>query len=140
MHMKTNAVLSLALLASMSPAAYAQYITAGTLYVDLRATNTTAGSSVWRNEASGFGADMNFTNFGVPVLFGDVNNTAVPGVFFGGAAAYTGPRTVPDLDGASDRSIEVWALNPAVGDDECVCARVEFSGRCHVSLASAGFG
>jgi len=73
---------------------------------------------VWLNQAAGFGADMNFTNFGAPALVADVANTAIPGVFFNGSSAYVGPRTAPDLDGASDRSIEVWVFNPAVADEE----------------------
>src|SRR6188508_363887 len=74
--MKTSRFLPASIiLAVLAPAAaQAQYITAGTLYVDLRATNATAGSSVWLNEASAFGAGGNFTNFGAPVLVSDVNN------------------------------------------------------------------
>src|SRR4026208_1652649 len=106
--MKTSRFLPASIvLAVLAPAAaQAQYISAGTLYVDLRATNATAGTANWQNEASGFGfgAGNNFTNFGTPVLSNDVNNTAIPGVFFGGAAAYVGPRAVPDLDGPNDHT------------------------------------
>ena len=122
--MKTSRFLpaSIALAVLGPAAAHAQFSTAGTLYVDLRATNVTAGTSNWLNEASGFGAGMNFTNFGAPVLVSDVNNTAIPGVFFGGAAAYVGPRSVPDLDGPNEHTVEVWALNPVIGDDETLVA------------------
>src|SRR6188508_3199674 len=86
--MKTSRFLPASIvLAVLAPAAaQAQYITAGTLYVDLRATNMTAGTTNWVNEAAGFGAGAHFTNFGVPTLVTNVNNTAIPGVFFGGAA------------------------------------------------------
>src|SRR5262249_28680727 len=42
------------------------------------------------------------------------------GVLFGGITndAYLGPNSVPDIDGGSDRSIEVWAYNPTVVDEE----------------------
>src|SRR3954466_13854477 len=140
--MKTSQFLPISIvLAVLGPAAAnAQYVTAGTLYVDLRATNSTGGGPVWLNEASGFGAGMNFTNFGAPVLVSDVNNTAVPGVFFNGAAAYTGPRTVPDLDGASDRTIEVWVLNPAVTDEETLVSWSHRGGNPDGSNLSFNYG
>lgn len=140
--MKTSQFLPASIiLAVLGPAAAnAQFITAGTLYVDLRATNASAGSAVWLNEASGFGAGMNFTNFGVPSLVSDVNNTAIPAVFFNGSAAYTGPRTVPDLDGGSDRTIEVWALNPAVADEETLVSWSHRGGNPDGSNLSFNFG
>src|SRR5688572_18378766 len=105
--MKTSRFLPASIvLAVLAPAAaQAQYITAGTLYVDLRATNVTAGTTNWLNEASGFGAGGNFTNFGTPTFVADVNNTAIPGIFFNGSAAYVGPRSVPDLDGPNDHTV-----------------------------------
>ena len=56
--MKTSQFLPISIvLAVLGPAAAnAQYVTAGTLYVDLRATNSSAGGAVWLNEAGGFGA------------------------------------------------------------------------------------
>ena len=80
--MKTSRFLPASIvLAVLAPAAaQAQYISAGTLYVDLRATNVTAGTTNWLNEASGFGAGGNFTNYGTPTFVADVNNTAIPGV------------------------------------------------------------
>ena len=140
--MKTSQFLPISIvLAVLGPAAAnAQYVTAGTLYVDLRATNSSAGGAVWLNEAGGFGAGVNFTNVGAPTLVSDVNNTAVPGVFFNGAAAYTGPRTVPDLDGASDRTIEVWALNPAIADEETLVSWAHRGGNPDGSNLSFNYG
>src|SRR5688572_10359505 len=140
MLMKTSHLLSFALLTSMSPAAYAQYIVSGTLYVDLRATNTSAGTATWLNEANGFGADMNFTNtLGVMSITNDVNGTSIPGVLFN-SSAYLGPRTVPDLEGASDRSIEVWVLNPAVGPEETLVAWGHRGGAPDGSNLSMNYG
>ena len=141
--MKTSRFLPASIvLAVLAPAAaQAQLITAGTLYVDLRATNSTAGSNVWLNAATGFGADMNFTNtVGAVAFSNDVANTAVPGVFFNGAAAYTGPRTVPDLEGASDRSVEVWAFNPVVGDEETLVSWSHRGGNPDGSNLSINYG
>jgi len=90
-------------------------LTAGTLYVDLRAVNAAPG--VWTN----LGSLGNFTAIGNPTLITNVAGTGatVPGVAFDGANdAYEGPNSVGDIDGTSDRSIEVWALNPSLEDEE----------------------
>jgi len=92
----------------------AQVQVAGTLYVDLRATHVSAGSATWTNQAA-FG---NFTESGNPTLDANVSGTGIPGVFFGGADAYQGANTPSDLDGANDRTIEVWAYNPALVAEE----------------------
>jgi len=87
--------------------------------VDLRAAN--AASGVWTN----FGSLGNFTPVGSPTLVTNVQGnvagtgTGIPGVAFDGASdAYEGPNSVSAFDGASDRSIEVWALNPSLEDEE----------------------
>lgn len=92
----------------------AQVQVAGTLYVDLRATHSSAGSATWTNQAS-LG---NFVESGNPTLDANVLGTGIPGVLFGGADAYQGPNTAPDLDGGDDRTIEVWAYNPALVAEE----------------------
>jgi len=93
----------------------AQVQVAGTLYVDLRATNASAGSATWANQ----GTLGNFTEVGAPLLNTNVVGSGVPGVSFNGTGdAYQGPNSVPDLDGASDRSIEVWAYNPSLPAEE----------------------
>jgi len=88
-------------------------LTNGPLYVDLRAVN--AASGVWAN----FGSLGNFMPVGNPTLIRNVAGetagfgTGIPGVAFDGANdAYQGPNSVSNIDGSSDRSIEVWALNP----------------------------
>ena len=103
------------------PAALA---TAGTLYVDLRATNA-AGSSLpvfntWTNFGSGVG---NFTKTGSPSFPGystNVAGTGIPGVLFNGTTAlYSSANTsIADITGHSDRSIEVWAYNPSLTNEE----------------------
>jgi carbonic anhydrase/acetyltransferase-like protein (isoleucine patch superfamily) len=86
---------------------------AGTLYVDLRPTNV--GASFWTNA----GTLANFTKVGAPAYTNNVAGTSVPGVWFDGvSAAYQGPKSVFDIDGSSDRSIEVWAYNPSLQDEE----------------------
>ena len=86
---------------------------AGTLYVDLRATN--AYQTVWTN----FGTLGNFSKIGAPVFTANVGGTGIPGVLFNGASdAYQGPNSVADIDGGSDRSIEVWTYNPSLVTEE----------------------
>jgi hypothetical protein len=86
----------------------------GTLYVDLRATNGIV-SSTWTN----LGTLGHFTAINGPTYSTNVSGTGVPGMSFNGTtAAFNGPNTVPDLDGASDRSIEVWAYNPSLAAEE----------------------
>ena len=92
-------------------------LTSGTLYVDLRATASSgAGTETWANN----GTLGNFVRTGTASLVTNVANTGVPGVLFNGTSdAYTSvSNTVADLEGRSDRSIEVWAYNPAVGSEE----------------------
>jgi hypothetical protein len=87
----------------------AQPITAGTLYVDLRATNY--ATNVWVNQ----GALGNFkSSTPSPSLQTNAVGTGLPGVQFQlgqlGLEYLVGPNTVPDIDESSDRSVEVWAL------------------------------
>jgi hypothetical protein len=86
---------------------------AGTLYVDLRPTNVFNGT--WTNA----GSLGNFSKIGTPTFTANVGGTTVPGVLFNGTSdAYAGPNSVADLEGDSDRSIEVWAYNPATATEE----------------------
>lgn len=83
---------------------------AGTLYVNVRASNAAAGSATWGN--SGTLAD--FTEIGNPVLAPDVGGSGIAGVQFDGTTtAYNGSTSVADIHAASDRTIEVWFYNPA---------------------------
>ncbi len=88
---------------------------AGTLHVDLRASDASAGTATWTNN----GTLGNFTRTGTASKVANVNGSNLPGVLFNGTAdAYTGPNSVADLHGASDRTIEVWAYNPSLTDEE----------------------
>jgi hypothetical protein len=100
-------------------AAQSNFVIAGTLYVDLRATNPSAGTAIWTNA----GVLGHFTRFGSPTLVQDVAGTGIPGVWFNGTSDYyRGPTSVPDLEGSSDRSVEVWVLNPTIADEETLVA------------------
>lgn len=96
-----------------------QYATAGALYVDLRATDLASGTSVWLNKGSLSG---NFTAYGNPTFIIDVLGTEIPAAYFSGTDAYVGPQPPADLTGGSDRSVEVWALNPSLATEETLVA------------------
>ena len=101
---------------TIRPGLPSQPFVAGTLYVDLRSTNSTAGSASWVNQGALGGV---FTAVGSPGLSNDVAGTKIPGVNFNGTSdAYQGPNSVPDLDGGSDRSVEVWTYNPSIVQEE----------------------
>ncbi|NWF86174.1 MAG: Ig-like domain-containing protein [Bryobacteraceae bacterium] len=95
-------------------------VVAGELFVDLLASDTSSGTGTWPNRAGtgDFFADGTST----PTYVANVLNTGVGGVQFDGAAAYVGPVTTAELTGASDRSIEVWVLNPAIAGEETLVA------------------
>ena len=110
-------LIACAILAQIGNHAFGATILGSPCYVDLRATNASAGSSTWLNEA-GF-AFGNFTRHGSPVLVENTAGSGVPGVYFDGqSACYVGPITVPALEGHSARSVAVWALNPDIGREE----------------------
>jgi mono/diheme cytochrome c family protein len=101
---------------SVTPRIPSQPFSAGTLYVDLRATNVSAGSSSWVNQGV---LGSTFVAVGAPALSNDVAGTKIPGVSFNGSTdAYQGPNSVSDIDGGGDRSIEVWAYNPSLVQEE----------------------
>lgn len=88
---------------------------AGTLYVNLHATNGSAGQATWGSS----GTLAGFTEVGNPVSTASVASTGIPGVLFDGSNdSYTGPQTIADIHGASDRTIEVWAYQPAASGTE----------------------
>jgi hypothetical protein len=93
-------------------------VVAGTLFVDLRAEDVKNGTATWPNRA-GTG---DFTASGAPAYVADVVGTGVAGVQFNAvtpaADAYEGPVTTADIQGAGDCSIEVWAYNPGIADEE----------------------
>jgi hypothetical protein len=101
---------------------------AGTLYVDLRAAHPSANTATWTN----LGTLGNFTRVGLPLLVNNVAGTGIPGVSFSGSGqAFAGPNSPADIDGSGDRSIEVWAFNPALAAEETMVswAHRGFDGR-----------
>lgn len=89
---------------------------AGELLVDLRASDSSAGTALWRNGGTLGG---NFARIGSPVLNTNVASTGFPGIQFSGSnQSFEGPATTADIDGFSDRSIEVWACNPSLSNEE----------------------
>lgn len=110
---------------------------AGTLYVDLRAADASAGAATWINN----GSIGDFTAVNSPTKLANVLGTGAPGVQFNGTSqAYGGPNTVADLDGASDRSIEAWVYNPAVADQEALVSWAYRGGSPDGSLMSLNYG
>ena len=92
---------------------------AGTLYVDLRASDESPGTAAWANRAG----KGDFSSVGTPVYESNVAGTGVAGVQFNGTTdAYLGPNTTSDLEGSHARSIEVWAYNPALASEETLVA------------------
>ena len=90
-------------------------VTAGTLYVDLRASGFSGGGTIWTNR----GTLGQFARYGNPAPAADVAGTGIPGVVFNGIGdAFTGPASVTDIDGAGSRSIEAWVFNPTVEVEE----------------------
>lgn len=97
---------------------------AGTLHVDLRAPDASGDPTVWQNRTGlgDFYAGYPTENPGTPAYVADVQGTGLPGVQFDGGFAYVGPLAPADITGISDRSIEVWAYNPALADEETLVA------------------
>ena len=135
-----NAFLVVAAVAALSHLplrAQSSLVVAGTLHVDLRATNGSAGAATWINA----GAIGNFTRNGSPGLTNDVAGTGIAGVYFNGTTDfYQGPVSVPDLEGASDRSVEVWALNPSIADEETLVSWSHRGGSPDGSNLSINYG
>jgi len=106
---------------------------AGTLYVDLRATNA-AGSlatfNIWTNFGSAAG---NFTKTGTPAYTTNVAGTGIPGVLFNGTTAlYSSTNTsLADITGASDRTLEVWVYNPSLATEETMVSLGDRGGSRH---------
>jgi hypothetical protein len=98
---------------------------AGSLVVDLRAADVATDASVWRNRAVPDGS-ADFYAVGTPTYLSNVEGTGIAGVRFNptlpATDAYEGPPAPAELTGSSDRSIEVWAFNPAIADEETLVA------------------
>ena len=91
---------------------------AGTLFVDLQAADAQADPFIWPNRAQ----TGDFVAAGAPTYVANVDGTGVAGVQFTGTDGYVGPATTEELTGQSDCSIEVWAYNPAIADEETLVA------------------
>lgn len=102
----------------------------GTLYVDLRATNAASGVSpytTWTNFGSTVG---NFTRSGAVIYSTNVAGTGIPGLLFNGTSTLyaSAVMSVADILGTSDRTIEVWAYNPALATEETMVSLGDRSG------------
>jgi hypothetical protein len=95
---------------------------AGTLVVDLQAADARADVNVWPNRAK----TGDFNAVGTPTYVADVNGTGIAGIQFNPVApatdAYEGPAAPAEITGGSDCSIEVWAYNPVIADEETLVA------------------
>lgn len=124
----TGALTDAELGAMQKPAALA---TAGTLYVDLRATNAASASLaaflVWTNFGTGLG---NFTKSGAVSYSTNVAGTGIPGLLFNGTSAfYSSTNTsLANLTGAGARTLEVWACNPSLAAEETMVSLGDRSG------------
>lgn len=98
---------------------------AGQLVVDLRASDVAQDTTIWPNRAFPDGS-ADFYAFGTPTYVANVEGTGIAGVRFNptlpATDAYEGPPAPAELTGSSDRSIEVWAFNPAIADEETLVA------------------
>jgi hypothetical protein len=88
-------------------------IPAETPLVDLRADDLPYGANVssWRNH----GALGDFTARGTPLVQDVAGRKAVT---FDGASWFDGPTSIPGIEGNDTRSIEVWAYNPSIANEE----------------------
>jgi hypothetical protein len=115
-------------------------VVAGTLFVDLRATDAALDPMTWPNrEGTG-----DFYGVGTPTYVADVAGSGVAGVQFNPVTpatdAYAGPVTTADLTGNDDCSIEVWAYNPVIADDETLVAWGHRGGNPDGSNMAFGYG
>jgi hypothetical protein len=92
--------------------AIAGMVVAGDLLVDLRAEDLAYGIATdWENHGSLAG----FTPVAGPIVE-DVGGRKA--VTFSGSNYFVGPKSIPAIEGAGTRSIEVWAYNPSFTDEE----------------------
>lgn len=86
--------------------------TSGILWVDLRASDPTAGSGTWHNR----GALGDFNVVGAPTVDNNTAGTGLSGVLFNGTAdAYESIANAhPDISFGSDLTVESWVFNPAL--------------------------
>ena len=94
----------------------AEIQTAGVLLVNLDARHPSAGTEEWINS----GTLSNFTRYGQPVLKNIDGCKAVS--FNGKNDACIGPPAIESIMGNCSRSIEVWAYNPNLQEEETMVA------------------
>ncbi len=90
--------------------------TAGTLYVDLRGTNSALDGTLWTN----LGALGDFTAVVPPIFRTNAAGTGLPACEFKGPNYLTGPLPGPDLEGSSDRSLEIWLFCQGVSTPSAI--------------------
>jgi carbonic anhydrase/acetyltransferase-like protein (isoleucine patch superfamily) len=93
----------------------------GNLYVDLRATNAANAALATLTTWTNFGTSVgDFTKIGAPTYATNVVGTGIPGILLDGTGARYGSSNtfLADITGASDRTLEVWAYNPALASEE----------------------
>lgn len=108
---------------------------AGALLVDLDAKDATAGKPSWKNKGTLGGA---FSQQGNPSVYTSGNTKAVK--FDGVSDAYIGPVSPVEIAGTSDRTIEVWALNPAITDEEAMVSWSDRTGYVVATMMSFNYG
>jgi hypothetical protein len=103
-------ILVLSLMGSVARAAQ---VAVEDLLVDLRARDLAygTGATTWPNR----GSLGDFTANGTPVVE-DVDGRKA--VTFDDSSWFEGPTSVPGIEGAGTRSIEVWAYNPSMAGEE----------------------
>jgi hypothetical protein len=102
-------------LAALASACQAAIVVGGSLLVDLDAT-AWSGSGPMANSGTLGGS---FAPDGNPTK---VQAAGVTGTWLDGADAFVGPASNGSIDGASDRTVEVWAYQGAVNGEETLVA------------------
>jgi hypothetical protein len=108
-------VTALGALAALTSACQAAIVVGGSLLVDVDAT-AWSGSGSMANAGSLGGS---FEPNGTPTK---VQAAGVSGAFLDGSDAFVGPATNNQIDGASDRTVEVWVYQGAVNGEETLVA------------------
>ncbi|MCA9151419.1 MAG: LamG domain-containing protein [Planctomycetales bacterium] len=117
MRIRNKLCMGAVLLAALANSPARAIETAGTLFVDLNASDVTAGSPTWANA----GTLGDFIEVGDPQLM-TIAGGAQGVVFSGGGDVYQSPVGAPaELTGLDPtRSIEAWVLNPTIAGEETI--------------------
>jgi len=115
---------------SMCEVGRADLIVAEDLLVDLRADDLPYGEEVttWPNH----GSLGDFTAVGNPIVE-DV--AGMKAVTFDGGSWFNGPTSIPSIEGAGTRSIEVWAYNPSIPGEETMVSWAHRGGPAGTNMA-----